>query len=86
MSTDQLKEATSIGYKAVGSGIKSYVYGWWLQFSRVLILFAWFFIAGATLAILSPIHSIVAIVGGIVAFILVPVGYGYWKIQRDTDE
>jgi hypothetical protein len=83
MSTDQLKEATSIGYKAVGSGIKSYIYGWWLQFSRALILFAWFFIAGATLALLSPIHTYVALIGGFLAFVLVPVAYGYWQLSRD---
>lgn len=82
--TKTFTDAAKTGYWAVGSGIKSYIYGIWLQLSRVVILFAWFFIAGLVLGILSPAGDAIAVLGSGITFFAVPVLYGYWK-QRNSN-
>jgi len=80
-----LTTATREGYRAVGRGIKAYLYGWWLQLSRTVVAMAWFFVAGFVSAGVGTIEPAAGLLVGVVTFLALPVVYGYWVGGEDGE-
>jgi len=85
MSTKQFTQAARTGYKSVGQGIKQYLYGWWLQLSRAIVAVVWLFISSFAAGLFGQVHSIVGFVAGLLVFLLLPVGYGFYKLRSQDD-
>lgn len=81
--TDVFIDSAKRGYGRVGSGIKNYFVGLWLQISRLLVFWVW---VGAALLVWAGVMAVsesVAVLAFFATFVSLPIVWGYYERSKD---